>query len=83
MDTTFRKIELQSPADLVYLEQNVKRAARDKIDRALPSTAAPVGEDELRRRVEGLVDEVSGHCLCALRASRRRGRAEVGNRSRS
>ena len=61
MDTAHRKIELQSPADLAYLESNVRLAARQKIDRDLPVSAAPEGEDRLRRRVEELVDEVS--CL--------------------
>ena len=56
--TEFRKVELQAPADLTYLEANVKHAARLKIDKALPPSAAPEGEDKLRRRVEELVDEV-------------------------
>jgi len=58
MDTAHRKIELQAPADLAYLESNVRLAARQKIDRDLPASAAPEGEDKLRRRVEELVDEV-------------------------
>ncbi|KAJ9626377.1 hypothetical protein H2203_004009 [Taxawa tesnikishii (nom. ined.)] len=36
MDTTYRKIELQSPADLKYLVANASRAARQKIDLHFP-----------------------------------------------
>jgi kinetochor protein Mis14/NSL1 len=54
-----RKIELQSPEDLRYLIDNVSRRAREKIDLNLPPSAAPEGEDALRRRVEELVHEVS------------------------
>ncbi|EON65439.1 hypothetical protein W97_04677 [Coniosporium apollinis CBS 100218] len=57
MDTAHRKIELQSPADFAYLQSNALRAARQKIDLHLPPSAAPAGEDALRRRVEELVDE--------------------------
>lgn len=57
----FRKVELQSPADLQHLVATAKRAAREKIDRALPPSAAANGTsgegDMLRRRVEELVDE--------------------------
>ncbi|KAI9868453.1 MAG: hypothetical protein M1813_005897 [Trichoglossum hirsutum] len=52
-----RKIELQSPEDLRYLIDNVSRRAREKIDLNLPPSAAPEGEDALRRRVEELVHE--------------------------
>jgi kinetochor protein Mis14/NSL1 len=53
----FRKVELQSPADLAYLIALTQRAARQKIDVAFPPSAAPTnGEDDgLRRRVEVLV----------------------------
>ena len=55
-----RRVELQSPADLQFLEANVRRAARQKIDLHLPPAAAPEGEeDALRRRVEKEVDDVS------------------------
>ncbi|KAI9773428.1 MAG: hypothetical protein M1840_007644 [Geoglossum simile] len=53
-----RKIELQSPEDLRYLIDNVSRRAREKIDLNLPPSAAPEGEDALRRRVEELVHEL-------------------------
>lgn len=57
--TTFRKIELQSPSDLHYLEAQTQRAARQKIDVAFPPSAAPANgeEDGMRRRVEELVQE--------------------------
>lgn len=50
-----RKIELQSPDDLKYLVANVKRAAREMIDRDLPPIE---GEDAMRRLVEEIVGEV-------------------------
>lgn len=56
-ESTHRKIELQDPADLTYLIANVSRAAREKLDRHLPPDAVG-GEDAMRVRVEGLVDEV-------------------------
>ncbi|KAJ8063539.1 hypothetical protein OCU04_007411 [Sclerotinia nivalis] len=49
-----RKIELQSPDDLQYLVANVKRAAREMIDRDLPPIE---GEDAMRRLVEEIVGE--------------------------
>ena len=52
----FRKVELQSSADLQHLIETAKRAARQKIDLAFPQSAAS-HDDELRRRVETLVDE--------------------------
>ncbi|KAK4953433.1 hypothetical protein LTR66_013676, partial [Elasticomyces elasticus] len=39
METTHRRIELQSPQDLAYLMANVSRAARRKIDLHLPPGA--------------------------------------------
>lgn len=59
-ETAHRKVELQSPADLTYLIANVSRAAREKLDRHLPPDAVPEGEDAMRKRVEQLVDDVSG-----------------------
>lgn len=52
----FRKIELQSHADLQHLITTARRAARQKIDLAFPPSANGSG-DELRQRVEQLVDE--------------------------
>ena len=53
-----RKIDLQSPSDLTYLHENIKQAAREKIDLAIPPSAAPAGEDAYRSKVEQLVNEV-------------------------
>lgn len=55
-----RRIELQSPEDLTYLINNVRRAAADSVNEAFPPVAGDDGqEDELRNRVEQLVNEVS------------------------
>ncbi|KAI0836056.1 hypothetical protein F5Y06DRAFT_117093 [Hypoxylon sp. FL0890] len=55
-----RKIELQAPEDLTYLLANVRRAAAARLDEAFPPVdgAGAGGEgDELRTRIEELVDE--------------------------
>ncbi|KAK4192178.1 hypothetical protein QBC35DRAFT_484506 [Podospora australis] len=58
-----RHIELQSPEDLLYLINNVRRAAADSINAAFPpvlnddGTAAPPEEDELRNQIEKLVND--------------------------
>ncbi|KAI0129144.1 hypothetical protein BJ170DRAFT_682929 [Xylariales sp. AK1849] len=52
-----RKIELQAPEDLSYLVANVRRAATARIDEAFPPVDGAQGEDELRTRIEELVDE--------------------------
>ena len=58
MDSHHRKIDLQSPADLTYLLNNIKKAAQEKIDLAIPRSAAPEGEeDAYRNKVEELVQE--------------------------
>jgi len=54
-----RRIELQSPEDLTYLINNVRRAAADNINDAIPpveGTAAD--EDELKSQIEQLVEDV-------------------------
>ena len=58
MDAHHRKIDLQSPSDLTYLLNNIRTAARQKIDLAIPPSAAPDGEDAYRLKVEELVQEV-------------------------
>jgi kinetochor protein Mis14/NSL1 len=61
METTHRKIELQAPADLTYMIAKASKTARTKIDLHFPPSAAPEGEDDgMRRRVEELVNQVSG-----------------------
>ncbi|KAI1504107.1 hypothetical protein F5X99DRAFT_406491 [Biscogniauxia marginata] len=52
-----RKIELQAPDDLAYLLANVRRAAAARIDEAFPPVDGAHGEDELRTRIEELVNE--------------------------
>ncbi|MCJ1424634.1 hypothetical protein MMC29_002522 [Sticta canariensis] len=53
MDPHHRKIDLQSPADLTYLLNNMKNAAQQKLDLAIP----PQGEDAFRTKVQELVQE--------------------------
>lgn len=57
MDTHHRKIDLQSPSDLTYLFNNIKTTAQQKLDLAIPPSAAPEGEDAYRSTVEELVQE--------------------------
>jgi Kinetochore protein Mis14 like len=60
-----RKIELQSPLDLIYLRRNIASAARQKLDLQFPpdaKTAARTGdgeekEDPMRARVAALVNQ--------------------------
>ena len=59
MDPHHRKIDLQSPSDLAFLHNNIKKAAGEKLDQAIPPSAAPAGEDDAyRRQVEELVHQV-------------------------
>lgn len=59
-----RKIELQSPEDFSYLISNVRRAAADNINAAFPPVQGADGqEDELRVRIEELVDDVRLFCF--------------------
>jgi hypothetical protein len=55
-----RRIELQAPEDLTYLVENVRRAAADAINAAFPPVDNPLDgqEDELRNRIEQLVNDV-------------------------
>ena len=69
MDAHHRKIDLQSPSDLTYLLDNIKAAAQQKIDLAIPRSAAPEGEDAYRSRVEELVQEVLGPASVPLLCS--------------
>ncbi|KAL6721121.1 hypothetical protein ACLMJK_000221 [Lecanora helva] len=57
MDNHYRKIDLQSPSDLTYLLNNIKNAAKEKLDLAIPHFAAPEGEDRYRSKVEELIQE--------------------------
>ena len=58
MDAHHRKIDLQSPSDLTFLLGNIKTAAQQKLDLAIPPSAAPEGEDAYKSKVEELVQEV-------------------------
>ncbi|KAG8162122.1 hypothetical protein KVR01_007887 [Diaporthe batatas] len=57
MDGAHRKIELQSPEDLTFLINNVRRAAGEHINAAFPPVddAHDDGADELRVRIDKLV----------------------------
>lgn len=55
----YRKIELQSPADLSYLYTNTLALSRRKLDLHLPPSASGNDPDPMRERVRELVDEVS------------------------
>lgn len=59
METTHRKIELQSPLDLTYLQQNANLCLREKLDLHFPPSAAPASasDDTLKSRVEDLVSQ--------------------------
>ncbi|KAF2088666.1 hypothetical protein K490DRAFT_39348 [Saccharata proteae CBS 121410] len=68
MDPHHRRVDIQSPSDLLYLISNVRAAARQKIDLHLPPISAATGdsnnnnnnnnaEDPLRRKVEELVEQ--------------------------
>lgn len=56
METTHRKIELQSPLDLLYLQSNASALLRSKLDLHFPPSAAPpsASDDILKSRVEEL-----------------------------
>ena len=57
-----RKIELQSPDDLTYLVDNIRRAAAAEIEKALPqihtANETERKEDDMRVVVEKLVNNV-------------------------
>jgi kinetochor protein Mis14/NSL1 len=59
MDSSSRKIELQASEDFTYLIDNVRRAAIDSINAAFPPVEGADGqEDELRVRIEQMVNDV-------------------------
>ncbi|TLD35297.1 putative kinetochore protein mis14 protein [Venturia nashicola] len=77
-NNTFRKIELQSAADLRHLQTLSQRAARQKINVAFPPTAQEGGEDGLRKRVEGLVGGYVEEVFCGVRSNILVNGVEVG-----
>ncbi len=61
-----RKIELQAPEDFSYLINNVRRAAAESIAAAFPAVEGAEDEDDLRVRVEQLVNEVYNRTFFSL-----------------
>jgi len=55
-----RRIELQSPEDLTFLVQNVRRVAATHLDEAFPPIqgGAEGERDEMREQIEELVNQV-------------------------
>ena len=59
MDVHHRKIDLQSPQDLTYLLDNIRKAAQEKLDLHIPPSAASKGEeDAFRTKIEHYVQQV-------------------------
>ena len=68
MDSSHRKIELQSPSDLSYLTSQIRTTARQKLDLHLPPVTSSTAEpDDLRRSVEDLVDAFVAQVLRGMR----------------
>ncbi|KAF1949302.1 hypothetical protein CC80DRAFT_276954 [Byssothecium circinans] len=67
MDPEHRKIELQSPADLVYLASKIRATARQKLDLHLPNQPNTAEPDEFRKHVENLVDAFVAEVLAGLK----------------
>ncbi|KAF2195403.1 hypothetical protein K469DRAFT_722640 [Zopfia rhizophila CBS 207.26] len=65
MASEHRKIELQSPADLAHVEHNIRHTARQKLDLHLPPVSD--SEDELRKKVDALVESFVQTVLASLR----------------
>ncbi|KAL8932522.1 MAG: hypothetical protein Q9216_006795, partial [Gyalolechia sp. 2 TL-2023] len=64
MDPHHRKIDLQSPADLIYLHTNIKLSAQQKLDLAIPASALPANEpDTFRPQVQHLVQDYIARTL--------------------
>lgn len=59
----YRKIDLQSSADLSYLHANTTVLSRQKLDLHLPPSASNNEPDPMRERVRELVDDVLPHSL--------------------
>jgi kinetochor protein Mis14/NSL1 len=70
MDSEHRKIELQSPGDLTYIQSQIRTAARQKLDLHLPSVSSDAAEpDDLRRKTEELVDAFVNRVLEGMRGN--------------
>lgn len=66
MQSSHRKIELQSPSDLTYLTSQIRTAARLKLDLHLPAQPSD-GADDLRAQTEALVEVFVAQVLKGLR----------------
>lgn len=67
MESEHRKVELQSPGDLTYLAAQIRTAARKKLDLHLPPQPDTTEPDELRKRVEELVEAFVAQVLSGMR----------------
>ncbi|KAL8989489.1 MAG: hypothetical protein Q9177_001628, partial [Variospora cf. flavescens] len=64
MDPHHRKIDLQSPADLTYLQTNIQLSAQQKLELAIPASANPAGaSDAFRPQVQRLVQDYIAQTL--------------------
>ena len=68
MQSEHRKIELQSPQDLVYLTSQIRTAARQKLDLHLPAQTSDT-PDDLRAQTEVLVDAFVAQVLAGLKSN--------------
>jgi kinetochor protein Mis14/NSL1 len=67
MEPEHRKIELQSPGDLTYIQAQIRNAARQKLDLHLPAVSDGAEPDDLRRKTEELVDAFVAQVLEGMR----------------
>jgi kinetochor protein Mis14/NSL1 len=67
MESEHRKIELQSPGDLTYLEAQIRSAARAKLDLHLPPVKDSSEPDDLRQKTEERVDAFVAQVLEGMR----------------
>ena len=68
MQSEHRKIELQSPQDLVYLTSQIRTAVRQKLDLNLPAQTSDT-PDDLRAQTEVLVDAFVAQVLAGLKSN--------------
>jgi kinetochor protein Mis14/NSL1 len=69
MDPTHRKIELQSPADLVYIHTKIRTAALSKLNLHLPPVADTSTPDDLRAAVEAAVEAFVAAVLSGVKSN--------------
>ncbi|KAF2718498.1 hypothetical protein K431DRAFT_230703 [Polychaeton citri CBS 116435] len=56
-ETVHRRVELQSPADLHYLVNNLQHVAYKRLDKQFPSDQRNGQQDATRTKAESLIDE--------------------------